>query len=477
LAMDARTEYSVGNANEDLWDTIQGIKKSKVTHMGHTYYQVSQRRLEQLERRVDRALEGIATGERAGSPSEFIRINEELAEVRKCYEDSIARCKLLETEKSSAIEQLNATKASLELKVAQHKEAKEIEAEEKKSFGRQLTAKQEELAQAKKSLEAAKRANNPDVIPELVAAKETLSQEVGDLNNRLQRLNSVCNKRQSEINDLHKHVKALTAEKEMKEGQVVQLKNALKAGDEYKQGPLKLSPAIEQLIGKDGALILSGWYQIAYDDVREQTHTAFKALSKARSGVLNALAKMFKQVWQWTKTVSYKTRTKLEPWVKLVINDLKAGTLRTIKAYRDALVALETEFTQEKKKSMEAREKAGKAKYTGNVSWVEDLYLWGKVLTNQVRRPAKKYFFKAYRATRNGVIAGVQWCTQLWQAVKSAIRRRSKGKGRQTTPWWKVSLPNFRKETPDTSDIVFDVDEIVPSHVAPKATGISIPKF
>jgi len=190
-------------------------------------------------------------------------------------------------------------------------------------------------------------------------------------------------------------------------GEHAQLKNAILSADERKGDiELRLSPTIEKLLGKDACLILSKWHTTAYDDVKERAYVGMTALQGHHNKLLASMAKLFKQIWQWAKTQSYNARKALLPWFQMILEDLNAGKIRTVRFYRNELEKLILIVKEKKEQRKQQAHQAGESPPTD--TWFSDLWFYGYAITLRIRRRTK--------GTLSGILNG---CSYAFAYVKT----------------------------------------------------------
>jgi len=110
------------------------------------------------------------------------------------------------------------------------------------------------------------------------------------------------------------------------------------------------------------------------------------ATSKSKDSLLVGVHQLLEYAYQWCKRKTFKARQKLEPWLNEVGSDLKQGTLKTLRHYREKLEEL-LKVTVESSKA-----KFEQWKEEHPESFLTSIFLWGYVIANRVvLRPLKRF--------------------------------------------------------------------------------------
>lgn len=431
---------------KDLEASINEIKGNQVTVGGKTAYAISPSKLASLERRVNRVLVSFDSTDNQANIA--LSLNKQLEEIKAQYKEVNMLKEASEAARATATRDLAKAQSALRAKEALYRDAQAENLTIKADLVRQM--KEAQLLSGKLKIEAAKakKGFEPDVALEAKAAHEAQAKVVNDLNDRIAQLNSHTRQQEKEIDLLKSNVQKMEAEKQMASASIVQIKNALAKGNEELTTPLKLSPRIEAILGKEACTILSNWHNLAFDDARERTYLMATAFTKSRNSLVKAVGNLLFRLFEWIKSNSKKVWSLALPFLALIASHIRAGGFKAVAFYKKELLKLKLEGLSLANKvyAKEQGFKPYKVNESEDLPFFDNIWFTGYALVLRIKRRTNSTFTR--------FVDFLSW-------VGSKFRADRKGKGPVSTSskwreWFFWSSSKTYRKAYSSDDVIFE---------------------
>lgn len=353
---------------------------------------VSTARLDEIQQSLERLLDSMA--EQDTLDDRALPLLDEVADLRK--KSAIAEASL-----ASAKEELfNSRKAFDKLKaeqdeiiIASSKAHDELVAE-KASIQASLVTAQAENLEKKKAAKAAGKGFSPEEALKAEAAHKTASQEVQDIQAKLE----ATNRRLKVMHEEKDRALKLVAQKENQNEELSKTVAALHNARNLAMNDLPVrkvdvqinSSALKLLLGDKGVEWVRKAAEAHEADVRERVFSMVNALKGHKTNrVVNGLLGLLQVALDWLKKQSYKARLALAEWVAMVESDLRQGVFRQLKHYREELEKIIGDLkVKAATATHEAREKFKEKRksYFGFFAFFEEVNSWRRVLQHRALR-------------------------------------------------------------------------------------------
>ncbi|AZT88660.1 hypothetical protein RfFV1_gp2 [Rutstroemia firma fusarivirus 1] len=182
-------------------------------------------------------------------------------------------------------------------------------------------------------------------------------------------------------------------------------------------------------LGKDGIEVFKGALLAASDQIKDRVWHLMVATQKSKVAKVKTLATLLRDVFEWCKTIGFKARLVIDPWVKRIINDLLIGKVMSLKFYREFLEEIVADF---KKKQAIVKEEIKNAFPNSEGGFWDDAYSWVLLAQMYARRSRvgmskrlKAIYLKGKAAAKSlssraksGIVKCFNWVFDFFKVTK-----------------------------------------------------------
>ncbi|QHD64733.1 ORF2 [Plasmopara viticola lesion associated fusarivirus 2] len=374
---------------------IEHCRAHPIEYKKYDGYFVSTARLDEIQQSLERLLDSMAENDTLDDKA--LPLLDEVQELR-------AKSAVAEASLAAAKEELfNSRKAFDKLKAEQDEiivassKAHDALLAEKAEIQASLATAQSENNERKKAAKTASKGFSPEEALKTEAAHKQASQEVQDIQSRLEG----TNRRLKVMHEEKDRALKLVAQKENQLEEMSKTVAALHNARNLAMNDIPVrkvdvqinSTALKLLLGDKGVEWVRKAAQAHEADVRERVFSMVNALKGHKSNrVVNGLLGLLQVALDWLKKQSYKARLVLAEWVAMVETDIRQGTLRQLKHYREELEKVIGDMKVKAEAITHATREKFKEKrksYFGFFAFFEEVNSWRRVLQHRALRYAR----------------------------------------------------------------------------------------
>lgn len=390
--MSSTTSERKHSHSKSLEEILGKISKETVTVSGHKGYFVGRSDLERLKVRAQ-ALKDLEfptfdeQGQIAKLDKAILELESENDKSSRMLENFKASLGASKDELAAKSAEVDSLKAQIQAKSNEHK----TESESLKKSLNDWTAYAKSLkgqiakgsampgSEEEKTLQEELKATNASISSlqaDLHAVKSEREKAQDSLNTALKDL--VSAKAAVKLN--HERVGGLEAALAKANAQVpiTEVKSIL-------QG-IKLDSNLEKMVGKRAFEWLQKLQSSAEEGLKSDLYKIVVATKVSSNKQVSKLSWLLEQLLQWAKTVSYRSREIIRPWLNSLMNDIYSGKIKTMEYYAKTLESVVKEHKFQKEK----RNKSKGLLLNADVPLWESGLIWARILL--INRP--KSLFK-----------------------------------------------------------------------------------
>lgn len=341
----------------------------------------------------------------------------------------------------------------------------------KMSLQTQLAAAKTAHEQTKESLRKARSGRHPSIDLE-EAEQMTLhsASEVTRLNNELQRVNTEVKEANTKVAEESQRAKVLREQVAFLESQMADFHGAQAAAVSLK--PLKPATVslnkgfLTRVLGTKGIEWLQKEELIDRQDTRDRAYHLMQAANAGHTRVYKSLGEVLFIAWSALKRMSKASWKHLNGWLEEVTRDFRAGTLKSIKFYREKLEKVLEALKQQTvvlKRKVARHSATGKEKESGHHQ--DSYWSWFKRAMRRSFEKVKNTWFSTPKPVLRAWKTIKSWFSRgkTTHETKANSPQRPKGKSfaevlKGESPTKAMGKEETRK-TGDSGDVIFSADD------------------
>jgi len=437
---------SFQDLSDKLDTTFKNFNKvAKVEVHGKPCRAIAQNTLIEYQNFINKALK---TCQSAVETESLMKYTQQLSELRS--EKSLLSSALAEAKDSVATlkDEINAIKAGNDFERRQLGEAvEELQSRQEYLLGL-LKEADGHNSELKASIKALKSSSDVAGAEALSAERVKAAAEVADLHNQLGSVKAELHTARTDFDSRQKYIKDLELKMAQQRGKQMEISEAMemaKTAAFVKQVPATVefqSRLVRGILGKTGAEWLQKVELASRVDARERAYALLQATARGTSGPIKSMNQIIEICFKWLKTASFNMRQSVLPWLKWIENDLRAGTLKSAKLYREALEKILASYKQARLSTpLGIEDVKGKREQPApdfKWHWWNPVHLYGTFSVKYLQGKRAKSFYHPIQGVFGKVSSGFKatfdYCSSFVLHLFKKNKVSKVGKARKPTP-------------------------------------------
>lgn len=222
---------------------------------------------------------------------------------------------------------------------------------------------------------------------------------------------------------------------------------------------IKIDPQVAKYMGPKAMEWFKQLEQVAPEKIRDGVFALVQTTRSSKDKRISKLSWLLQELFDWIKTVGYKVRSLVKPWLDMIIADIATGKVKTVMFYRESLEAIVKDHKFENK----AYKQKHKMNENDKLPFIENVAIWAKVLLiNKPKRAFKRgvgWFSTAGLSIRRIYSSVKDFLVRVFRPTDPHIITDVKGK--------KIDMRDYEAYGDSASN--FNEDEIVEDGPIPES--------